>query len=63
MLVLSRKPGEFIEYIIPPSTTETRIRVKTVGLGRNVARLGSEAPEDVKIVRGELLTDDTPPAE
>lgn len=50
MLVLSRKVGERIQV-------GTNITVTVVRLGDGVVRLGIEAPPDVSIVRGELMTD------
>lgn len=50
MLVLSRKSGESI--IIDD------IKVTVVKLDRNRVRIGIEAPEDKKILRGELVIAD-----
>ncbi len=47
MLVLGRKPGEYI--VIGDS-----IRVKVIRSDKGDLRLGIEAPRDVKIVRGEV---------
>lgn len=50
MLVLSRKATEVIRI------GET-IRITVVRIGPNSVRIGIEAPEDVNIVREELLDD------
>lgn len=51
MLVLSRKQLEGI-------VIGDNIRIKVVKVDRNQVRLGIEAPEDVLIVRDELVVDD-----
>lgn len=48
MLVLSRKPSEAI-------VIGDNIRIKIVKVDRNQVRLGIEAPDDVLIVRDELV--------
>ena len=50
MLVLSRKAGE--------SIVVDDVRVTVVKLDRNRVRIGIEAPEDKKILRGELVIAD-----
>jgi carbon storage regulator len=47
MLVLSRKVGETIQI-------EGQIKVKILRIDSNRVRVGVEAPDDVRIVRGEL---------
>jgi carbon storage regulator len=57
MLVLSRKPGE--RLII-----DARITVEVLAVANNRVRLGIQAPEEVAILRQELLRDGaryTPP--
>lgn len=49
MLVLSRKPGEKI--LIGDNVTVTIVRI-----GLNTVRIGIEAPDDMNIVREELVT-------
>lgn len=51
MLVVSRKRTETIH--IGPD-----IVVKITSLGRNVVRIGIDAPKDMVIMRGELLEKD-----
>lgn len=48
MLVLSRKPGERI--LIGENVTITVVRI-----GINAVRIGIEAPDDVNIVREEIM--------
>ena len=50
MLVLSRKQFEGIQI-------GADIRIKVVKVDRNQVRLGIEAPNDVMIVRDELVAD------
>lgn len=50
MLVLSRKQFEGIQI-------GSDIRIKVVKVDRNQVRLGIEAPNDVMIVRDELIND------
>jgi carbon storage regulator len=50
MLVLSRKQFEGIQI-------GADIRIKVVKVDRNQVRLGIEAPNDVMIVRDELVND------
>ena len=50
MLILSRKVGESI-------VIDGRIKVKVVGREGGEIRLGIQAPDDVWILRGELVGD------
>jgi carbon storage regulator len=50
MLIVSRKVNE--EVVIG---REGNIVVKVISISRNVIRLGIEAPEDIPILRRELL--------
>ena len=56
MLVLSRKPGERIQI-------GENIWVTVVRIGLNTVRLGIEAPQDVKILRAELIEQPKEPNE
>jgi carbon storage regulator len=58
MLVLTRRPGESIIIELP---TGERITVTVLGIKGNQVRIGTDAPDDVSIVREELL--DKLPAE
>ena len=51
MLVLSRKAGESIHI--------DNVKVTIVRLDRNRVRIGIEAPAEMKIMRGELLPENT----
>lgn len=55
MLALTRKKGEIIALKI--NTGEGRIAVKVLDLGGGKVRLGIDAPDAVKILRGELIED------
>ena len=55
MLVLARNPSESVDLIIPPSDTETVVRVVLVSHVGPKSRIGFEADTRVKIVRSELL--------
>lgn len=48
---LRRKPGETIEFVIPPAATSRRITVENVG--GTAANLAVAADSDVGIIRGE----------
>ena len=50
MLVLSRKQGQFIKI-------GENVIVRIVEIRAGQVRIGIEAPEDVPIIRGELLAD------
>lgn len=52
MLILSRKPEERI-------LIGDDIVVTVVKIGANTVRIGVEAPKDVRILRQELLPEDT----
>ena len=51
MLILTRRPGETI-------LIGDNIQVTVVDVDRNQVRIGIDAPQEVKIVREELLRDD-----
>ena len=52
MLILTRRPGEFIITELP---TGERITVTVLGVKGNQVRIGTDAPDDIAIVREELL--------
>ena len=52
MLILTRRPGE---SIIIETPTGERIQVTVLGVKGNQVRIGTEAPDDISIVREELL--------
>lgn len=52
MLVLSRRPGESIILTLPSGET---IRVTVVKIDRGKMKLSFTAPENVRIMREELL--------
>lgn len=58
MLTLTRKEGQTIALSI--NTGEGRITIKVASLRGNRVRLAIDAPAAVKILRGELIDDDTP---
>lgn len=58
MLTLTRKEGQTIALSI--NTGEGRITIKVASLRGNRVRLAIDAPDAVKILRGELIEDDTP---
>jgi len=49
MLVLTRKPAETIQI-------GENIVIKVIRTGSGSVKLGVEAPQDVRVLRGELLT-------
>lgn len=56
MLILARHLQQRVRLTIPPSTTETTIEVCLVNTRGDSAALGFEAPNEVAIMRTELLT-------
>jgi len=52
MLILTRRPGETLIIALP---TGERIEVSVLGIKGNQVRIGTEAPEEISIVREELL--------
>lgn len=54
MLVVSRRVGESIIMKVPPSSTETFVKIMVVGKRLNIARIGVEAPIEVTIHREEV---------
>ena len=58
MLTLTRKEGQTIA--IENNTGEGRITIKVASLRAGRVRLAIDAPAAVKILRGELIEDDTP---
>ncbi len=52
MLILTRRPGESIIIELP---TGEQIKVTVLGIKGNQVRIGTEAPDDISIVREELL--------
>jgi carbon storage regulator len=52
MLILTRRLGE---SIILESPTGERIKVTVLGVKGNQIRIGTNAPDDIAIVREELL--------
>ena len=57
MLTLTRKEGQTIALSI--NTGEGRITIKVASLRAGRVRLAIDAPDEVKILRGELI-DDSP---
>lgn len=56
MLTLTRKEGQTIALSI--NTGEGRITIKVASLRGNRVRLAIDAPDAVKILRGELIEED-----
>ena len=56
MLILTRKEDESITITVPPSDSETKVRLKSLpnSFSKRVVRLGFDAPESVSILRDEL---------
>ncbi len=53
MLVLARRVNESIMLTVPPSDTEIQIRVTVVDRRQGKARIGIQAPPEVRIAREE----------
>jgi carbon storage regulator len=58
MLIVTRRPGETLIIELP---TGEQIQVTVLGIKGNQVRIGTAAPDDIAIVREELL--DRVPAE
>jgi carbon storage regulator len=58
MLTLTRKEGQTIA--IENNISEGRITIKVASLRAGRVRLAIDAPDAVKILRGELIDSDTP---
>lgn len=54
MLVLTRKPAEMIQI-------GDNIVIKVIKTAKGTVKIGIEAPDDVRVVRGELLDQGTVP--
>ena len=54
MLVLSRKIGESIVIVVPPSKEKTTIKVTITDRDRVKIKLGTEAPRWVQVDREEI---------
>ena len=52
MLILTRRPGESIIIELPSGQ---QIQVAVLGVKGNQVRIGTEAPDDITIMREELL--------
>jgi len=52
MLILTRRPGETLIIELP---TGEQIQVKVLEVKGNQVRIGTDAPDDIAIVREELL--------
>jgi carbon storage regulator len=52
MLILTRRPGESIIIETPAGE---QIQVTVLGVKGNQVRIGTDAPDDVQILREELL--------
>ena len=53
MLVLTRKPAEIIRI------GEDSV-IKVIKTGKGTVKIGIEAPANVRVMRGELVADETP---
>jgi len=56
MLILTRRVGETIIIEMP---TGEQIQVAVLGVKGNQVRLGTDAPDDIQIMREELLEPDS----
>ncbi len=54
MLVLSRRRGEEVVIIVPPSDKPTMVTIKMCSVVEGKVRFGLTAPAEVKINRGEV---------
>ena len=52
MLILTRRPSETLIIELP---TGERIEVTVLGIKGNQVRIGTDAPDEISIVREELL--------
>ena len=56
MLILTRRPGESLIIKLPAGE---KIAVTVLGIKGNQVRIGTDAPENITILREELLESDT----
>ena len=56
MLVVTRRPGESLVIELPSGE---QIKVTVLGVKGNQVRIGTDAPENITILREELLESDT----
>ena len=56
MLILTRRPGESLIIKLP---TSEKITVTVLGVKGNQVRIGTDAPENITILREELQESDT----
>lgn len=54
MLILTRRPREMIDLVIPPSPEPTKVTVTILGMIGNQVRIGFEAPKKVSVHRREV---------
>ena len=54
MLILTRRTGESTDLTVPPSTTETKMKMTILGVKGNQVRFGIAAPRSVIIDREEI---------
>ncbi|MEN8802733.1 MAG: carbon storage regulator [Thiogranum sp.] len=52
MLILTRRPGETLIIELP---TGEQVQVTVLGIKGNQIKIGTDAPDDIAIVREELL--------
>ena len=56
MLILTSRPGESLIIELP---TGEQIKVTVLGVKGNQVRIGTDAPDDIRIMREELLEPDS----
>ncbi|MBJ7555424.1 carbon storage regulator [Marinomonas spartinae] len=57
-LILNRNPKQGITITVPPSTTETKVQVCSLGVSGRQTKLGFKASSNVKVLRDELIERD-----
>ena len=55
-VLLTRKPGDGITITVPPSSESTNVHIETLPKSGIQSRLRLSAPEEVTILKDELIT-------
>lgn len=54
-LTVTRRPDEYLDFIVTPSETPTTLSIRVAGITGNQVRINCKAPRSVSILRRELV--------